>query len=230
MKFNVKAVMLDLDGTLIHTAPEIAMAANEMLAALEKPILPESQIQGFIGEGALTLIKRCLSHTLNNEPDQALLAQAQPLFFTAYAKYVAKSQPYPSVLESLRAIKSTGAKLACITNKPAAFTLPLLAESGLSGYFDLVVSGDTLSKKKPDPEQIFHICQQLNVPVAQSVLIGDSKTDIEAARNAGCYVFTVPYGYNQGYKMDGHADAQLNTIRDAVALIAVDHTASDLLN
>jgi phosphoglycolate phosphatase len=221
MKFNVKAVMLDLDGTLIHTAPEIAKAANEMLAALNKPTLPQSQIQGFIGEGALTLIKRCLTHTLNMEPDQALLAQAQPLFFEAYAKYVAHSQPYPSVVASLQAIKATGAKLACITNKPAAFTLPLLAESGLSTYFDLVVSGDTLPKKKPDPDQIFHICHQFNVPVVQSVLIGDSKTDIEAARNAGCYVFTVPYGYNQGYQMDSAGDAHINTIGDAAELIAI---------
>jgi phosphoglycolate phosphatase len=221
MQFKVKAVMIDLDGTLIHTAPQIAQAANEMLVALGKPSLSQTQVQGFIGEGALTLIKRCLTHGSTLEPDQSMLEAAKALFFSAYAKYVTESQPYPNVLESLQAIQAAGSKLACITNKPAAFTLPLLEKSGLSAYFDLVVSGDTLPKKKPDPDQIIHICQQFAVPVTESVLIGDSKTDIEAARNAGCYVFTVPYGYNQGYEMHGAVDAQINTIGDVVALITI---------
>lgn len=214
--------MIDLDGTLIHTAPEIARAANEMLAALDKPSLSAAQIQGYIGEGALILIKRCLTHTLAVEPEQTLLAQAQPLFFEAYSKIVAESQPYPNVIPALKAIKGAGVKLACITNKPATFTLPLLEKSQLLPYFDLVVSGDTLQKKKPEPDQIFHICERFAVPVQESVLIGDSKTDVEAARNAGCYVFTVPYGYNQGYSMEvGIVDAMIDHIGDAVHLIEI---------
>jgi phosphoglycolate phosphatase len=219
-KFKVKAVMIDLDGTLVHTAPEIAQAANHMLAVMGKQQLTAEQVQSFIGEGAQILIKRCLNHTCKAEPTSELLAEAQPLFFEAYAKLVAESQPYPSVIEDLIAIKAAGFKLACITNKPAAFTLPLLEQSGLLPYFDLVVSGDTLQKKKPDPDQILYICEQLNIPVNESLLIGDSKTDIEAAHNAGCYVFTVPYGYNQGYSMEiGAVDALINHIGDAVELI-----------
>jgi phosphoglycolate phosphatase len=219
-KFKVKAVMIDLDGTLVHTAPEIAQAANHMLAAMGKPQLDAEQVQGFIGEGAQILIKRCLNHTCKAEPTSDLLAKAQPLFFEAYAKVVAKSQPYPSVIEALIAIKAAGFKLACITNKPAAFTLPLLEQSQLLPYFDLVVSGDTLPKKKPDPDQILYICEQFGIPVNESLLIGDSKTDIEAARKAGCYVFTVPYGYNQGYSMEiGAIDALIDHIGDAVELI-----------
>lgn len=213
--------MIDLDGTLVHTAPEIARAANHMLAGLGKPQLDAEQVQSFIGEGAQILIKHCLNRACNAEPTSELLSNAQPLFFEAYAKIVAESQPYPKVHEALIALKAAGLKLACITNKPAAFTLPLLAKSQLLPYFDLVVSGDTLKKKKPDPDQILYICEQFDIPVNESLLIGDSKTDIEAARTAGCYVFTVPYGYNQGYSMEIDAvDALIDHIGDAVELIA----------
>jgi phosphoglycolate phosphatase len=221
-KFKVKAVMIDLDGTLVHTAPEIAQAANHMLVAMGKSELTAEQVQGFIGEGAQVLIKRCLNHTCKVEPTSELLEKAQPLFFEAYAKVVAESQPYPSAIEALIAIKAAGFKLACITNKPATFTLPLLEQSKLLPYFDLVVSGDTLQKKKPDPDQILYICEQFGIPVNESLLIGDSKTDVEAARNAGCYVFTVPYGYNQGYSMEiGAVDALIDHIGDAVELITI---------
>lgn len=220
-KFKVKAVMIDLDGTLIHTAPEIARAANQMLVALDRQPLAASQIQGYIGEGAITLIKRCLTGQLTVEPDADLLAKAQGLFFDAYSHIVTESLPYHGVADALQAIKGSGVAMACITNKPAAFTEPLLEKSGLMPYFDLVVSGDTLKKKKPEPDQIFYICEKFAVPVRESLLIGDSKTDVEAARNAGCYVFTVPYGYNQGYSMETNAvDAVINHLSNAVQLIS----------
>jgi len=213
--------MIDLDGTLIHTAPEIARAANQMLVALNRQPLATQQIQGYIGEGAITLIKRCLTGQLAVEPDADLLAKAQALFFDAYSQIVTESQPYHGVVEALQAIKRVGMALACITNKPAAFTAPLLEKSGLMPYFDLVVSGDTLKKKKPEPDQIFYICEKFAIPVNESLLIGDSKTDVEAARNAGCYVFTVPYGYNQGYSMEINAvDAVINHLGDTVQLIS----------
>ena len=213
--------MIDLDGTLIHTAPEIARAANQMLVALDRQPLAALQIQGYIGEGAITLIKRCLTGQLAIEPDTDLFAKAQGLFFDAYSQIVTESLPYHGVADALQAIKGSGVAMACITNKPAAFTEPLLEKSGLMPYFDLVVSGDTLKKKKPEPDQIFYICEKFAVPVRESLLIGDSKTDVEAARNAGCYVFTVPYGYNQGYSMETNTvDAVINHLSDAVQLIS----------
>ncbi|HSI44432.1 MAG TPA: phosphoglycolate phosphatase [Methylotenera sp.] len=222
-KFNINAVMLDLDGTLIHTAPEIARATNHMLKRMSMPVLEPAQVQAYIGEGAVMLIKRCLTGKLDSEPDAALMAKAQPLFFEAYAEIVAESLPYDGIAEALQAIKNTGVKLACITNKPAAFTEPLLEKSGLAPYFDLIVSGDTLQKKKPEPDQIFHICEKFGISPQQAVLIGDSKTDIEAARNAGCYVFTVPYGYNQGYSIEIDAvDALINHISETVQFISTD--------
>ncbi len=220
MKYKVKAVLIDLDGTLVHTAPEIASAANSMLETLNLPRLAAKKIESFIGEGAATLITRCLAQQLNTEPSPELLATAQPLFFKAYAQNVADSQPYPQVIEALQLIKKTGVKLACITNKPAAFTMPLLQKSGLSTYFDIVVSGDTLAKKKPEPDQIFYICEKLAILPNQAVLIGDSKTDIAAAHNAGCFIFAVPYGYNQGYSIDiASVDAMINQLSEVVHLI-----------
>ena len=224
MKFRVKAVMIDLDGTLIHTAPEIARAANAMLAGLNLPILDAKLIESYIGEGALILIKRCLTGKPDGEPAADLLASAQTLFFDFYAKIVAESKPYPQVEAAIQAIKQTGVKMACITNKPAAFTMPLLEKSGLLPYFDLVVSGDTLPKKKPEPDQIFYICEKFNVSVSETVLIGDSKTDIAAARNAGCLIFAVPYGYNQGYSMNSRTvDGLILHLQDAVNLITTEY-------
>ena len=224
MKFKVKAVMIDLDGTLIDTAPEIARAANAMLAGLSLPILDAKLIESYIGEGAMVLIKRCLTSNVDGEPATDLLTQAQTLFFDFYAQIVAESKPYPQVEKALQAIKQTGVKMACITNKPAAFTMPLLEKSGLLPYFDLVVAGDTLPKKKPEPDQIFYVCKKFNVLVSETVLIGDSKTDIAAARNAGCFIFAVPYGYNQGYSMNiGTVDALIHHLQDAVDLMATDY-------
>lgn len=212
--------MIDLDGTLMHTAPEIARAINLMLAGLGRPALDEAQIESYIGEGAQVLIKRCLTAPLDSEPDVPELAKAQKLFFEFYAKNVAESKPYPQVTEGLKALKSAGFRLACVTNKPASFTQPLLAANNFLQYFELVVSGDTLPKKKPEPDQIFYICEKLGVSVTEAVLIGDSKTDITAARSAGCYVFAVPYGYNQGQHIEaGAVDALISNIGEALDLL-----------
>ncbi|HSH54691.1 MAG TPA: phosphoglycolate phosphatase [Methylotenera sp.] len=224
MNFKVKAVMIDLDGTLIHTAPEIARAANLMLTALALPVLSESQVEAYIGEGAITLINRCLAQQLDGVPDAALLANAQKLFFDSYAEIVAESKPYPHAVEALQLIQSAGYRLACVTNKPASFTLPLLEKTNLLQYFDLVVSGDTLQKKKPEPDQILYICDKFEIAVNEAVLVGDSKTDITAARSAGCYVFTVPYGYNQGQRIEPHAvDALINNMSEVLDLIDSTH-------
>ena len=222
-KFAVKAVLIDLDGTLIHTAPEIARSANLMLEGLGKAALSTDIVEGFIGEGAITLIERCLANQFG-DIDDGLLAQAKTHFFAAYANIVTESAPYSDALLSLQAMQAAGFKLACVTNKPTSFTLPLLEKSGLLEYFDVVVCGDTLTKKKPDPEQIYYVCEQLALNVQEVVMIGDSKTDVAAARNAGCYVFVVPYGYNQGVMIKAHeVDAIVHTLFDATNIIEYKH-------
>lgn len=202
MAFNVKAVMFDLDGTLVHTAPEIATAINKMLAALGVSALPQQQVQSYIGEGAQTLVRRCIIAAMQREPDAELFEQAYALFFKYYADNVTESRPYEGVIEGLSALQAKGLKLACVTNKPERFTMPLLDRSGLLDFFEVVVSGDTLPKKKPDPIQLQYICAKFNVLEAEAMLVGDSMTDVKAAHAAGCYIVTVPYGYNQGKPID----------------------------
>ncbi len=222
-KFAVKAVLIDLDGTLMHTSPEIARAANAMLMSLGKTALSTEVIESFIGDGAITLIERCLKKQFESF-DAELLEKAKACFFTSYANIVTESKPYSDALTSLQNMQSAGFKLACVTNKPTIFTMPLLEKSGLLPYFDMVVCGDTLANKKPDPEQIYHVCEQLQFNVQEVVMIGDSKTDIAAAHNAGCYVFAVPYGYNQGVVIKAsEVDAVVNSLSDAIALIEYKH-------
>ncbi|MES2013630.1 MAG: phosphoglycolate phosphatase [Pseudomonadota bacterium] len=219
-KLKVSAILIDLDGTLVHSAPELARAAGRMLVDLGMPALAQAQIESYIGEGAAVLIKRCLTGELDGEPDAALYAKAHDLFFKYYAQNAAESRPYPNVVAGVQALKQAGYRLACVTNKPESFTMPLLAANDLLQYFELVVSGDTLPKKKPDPDQIFYICEKLGVAVADTLLIGDSKTDVAAASNAGCYIFTIPYGYNQGQKIEVSAvNALINNIGDALDFI-----------
>ena len=220
MGFNVKAVMFDLDGTLVNTAPEIAYAANQMLGALNLPNKSPLQIARYIGEGAQMLVKRCVANGALTEPDEALLNDAQALFFEHYAQNVTSSQPYHGALETLDQLKRTGFKLACVTNKPEKFTLPLLSATGLMDFFEVVVSGDTLPKKKPDPMQLHHICKKLDVLETESMLVGDSDTDVVAAHAAGCYIVTVPYGYNQGKAIDeSMVDATIDDLPDLLNLL-----------
>ena len=220
LKFKVKAVMIDLDGTLIHTAPEIAAAANWMLADLNLPVLPLQKVESYIGAGAQMLVKRCLTQQLGHEPDAGLLVQAEKLFFARYAENAATSKPYDGVIEGLQSIWNKGYRLACVTNKPEQFTLPLLKKAGLADFFDLVVSGDSLPNKKPDPIQLHHICAKFDVPEFEAMLVGDSATDIAAAQAAGCYIVTVPYGYNQGMPIDiSQVDATIANLTNLIDIL-----------
>ena len=219
-KFRVKAVMIDLDGTLIHTAPEIAAAANLMLLDLNLPALPLTVVESYIGAGAQTLVKRCLTQQLGVESDAEIFAQAEALFFAHYAENAAMSKPYDGVIDGLQTLWNKGLKLACVTNKPEQFTLPLLKKAGLADFFDIVVSGDSLPKKKPDPIQLQHICAKFDVPEYEAMLVGDSATDIAAAQAAGCFIVTVPYGYNQGQPLDvSQVDATINDLTELVNIL-----------
>jgi phosphoglycolate phosphatase len=127
---------------------------------------------------------------------------------------------YPQVREGLDALQAAGFKLACVTNKSERYTLPLLAQTKLEAYFSLVVAGDTLPKKKPDPLPLLHVAQEFGVATSELLMIGDSLNDAEAARAAGCPIFCVGYGYNEGVDVRSlDVDAIVETILDASRLI-----------
>ena len=219
---SIKVIMIDLDGTLLDTADDLALAANLMLKDLGLPEQSTSTIRSYIGKGIQKLVKRTLTGQLDGEPDAALFAQALPLYEKHYANNLSvNTRPYPGVLEGIKIMQQAGFKLACITNKAEAFTLPLLHSTGLYEQFEIVLSGDSLPKKKPDPMPLTHICKHFDVQPHEALLIGDSLNDAIAARAAGCHVFCVPYGYNEGrnvYELD--CDAIVETLIEASKLIS----------
>lgn len=219
---RVKAVLFDLDGTLVNTGPDLAHAVNLMLRDLDMPGYPENRVLTWIGNGAPRLIKRALTNSTEGEPDPDLYERAHALFHEHYLRGVsAHSEPYPDVIEALTDLKARGFGLACVTNKPAIFTHPLLEELELNGFFDYVVSGDSLPKKKPDPMQLHYVCQQLSIPEREAVLVGDSVNDIRAAKAAGMPVVCVSYGYNQGVDLTKSGpDAIIDSFRELSELVA----------
>lgn len=219
---GIRAVLLDLDGTLLDTAPDLATSANAMLAALGRPPLPEAQVIDFIGQGVATLVRRVLAAT-GGESAQATYAHALELFESAYLAHVAdRSRPYPGVVSGLERLRAAGIPLGCITNKASRFTLPLLARTGLRPFFGAVVSGDEVARKKPEPDALIAAARTLGVEPAQAWVIGDSANDVKAARAAGCPVAVVPYGYREGLALEAlEADAVVESVEAAAGWITM---------
>ncbi|MBA0916054.1 MAG: phosphoglycolate phosphatase [Nitrosospira sp.] len=217
----VKAVMIDLDGTLLDTAGDLAAAANSMLRELGREELPVETIRSYIGKGIQKLVKRSLTGSLDDEPDATLFAKAMPIYEREYANTLCVNTfPYPGVIDGLNALQRQGFRLACITNKAEAFTQPLLRGTGLLDYFEIVLSGDSLPRRKPDPLPLLHACKHFGILPNEMLLIGDSLNDTEAARAAGCYVFCVPYGYNEGRDVrELDCDAIVVSIDEASRLV-----------
>jgi phosphoglycolate phosphatase len=218
---GIAAVMIDLDGTLLDTISDIAAAAERMLAALGLPLCTPEQIRSFVGKGIPNLVQRCLRASTGTASDEALQAKALALFQDCYFEESGRrSRVYPGVIEGLEQFRTMRLRLACVTNKAARFTLPLLEQTGLSRYFELVVSGDTLARKKPDPMQLEHICKVFGLAPSQVLLIGDSVNDALAARAAGCPVVCVPYGYNEGEDVRNlDCDAIVSSLSEAANLL-----------
>ena len=216
-----KVVMIDLDGTLLDTAEDLALAANLMLRELDRPVLSVATIKSYIGKGIQRLVKRALTGDLAGEPDPELLEKALPIYKKHYAENVhVNTKPFPGVEEGIERLRQGGFHLACITNKSEAFTLPLLRAVGFHDCFEIILSGDSLPKRKPDPMPLIHICQHFKVQPHEAVLVGDSLNDTTAARAAGCHVFCVPYGYNEGRDVrDLDCDAIVPSLVEASQLI-----------
>ena len=217
----VKAVTIDLDGTLLDTIPDLAAAANMMLTEIGRPRLDEALIRTFVGKGIVNLVQRTLAGHIDGAADPELMARGFPVFERCYTEVNGRHTTiYPGVREGIASLAAKGLRLACVTNKSAAYTLPLLDMVGLAPSFEQVVSGDTLAKKKPDPAPLLHACEVFGIAPAQMLMIGDSLNDAQAARAAGCPVFCVPYGYNEGHDVrDLDVDAVVDTLEEAARLV-----------
>ena len=223
LHLEVDAAIVDLDGTMVDTIGDFAEAIARMLADLQLPALDAALIEHMVGKGTEHLLRSVLAHVLAQagHPQAALPAAVASLLPTALARYEQHylaingqhSALYAGVLEGLQALRSGGLRLACVTNKPLAFTRPLLAAKGLQGLFEQVFGGDSFATKKPDPLPLLKTCEALGTTPARTLMLGDSSNDAQAARAAGCPVVLVTYGYNHGQSVEAvGADALIDSI------------------
>ena len=218
---GVRAAIIDLDGTMLDTIPDFHVAINGMRAELGLQPITQDQIALMVGKGSENLIRSVLAMDMDAAGVEARFDAAMDVYQRHYLSINGQhSALYPGVIEGLTAMKAQGLRLACVTNKPIAFTTPLLKLKGLDGFFEVVYGGDSLPRKKPDPLPLQTVCADFGLAPAQVVAIGDSSNDAQAARAAGCPVLTVPYGYNHGQSIhETDSDGIVATLLDAATLI-----------
>jgi phosphoglycolate phosphatase len=223
----IKAAIIDLDGTMLHTVPDFELALNGMRGEFGLAPVDQAIIEPMVGKGSEKLIRDVLALDYDTARVDAVFEQAMEAYQRHYlAINGEKSTLFPQVIEGLQALKDLGLRLACVTNKPIAFTLPLLAQKGLAPFFEIVYGGDSLPKKKPDPLPLLQVCRDFDLAPAQVVAIGDSSNDAEAARAAGCFVLTVPYGYNHGKPVQTiNSDGIVDSLLEAAKLISAHNGA-----
>ena len=192
-KKKLKAILIDLDGTMFDTAPEIAIAMNQTLQALYLRTLSFDTIRQFIGKGVDNLVNQSL--LASNEKGHIKKNEALKLFNEFYKKIAKQSKPYDDVESTLKFLQEKQIKLACVTNKPSCHTYLILEESNFEKFFDCIICGDEMKFKKPHQFSIDYVRKKLAVAEMETLMVGDSSNDIRAANNAGVCVATVPYGY-----------------------------------
>ncbi|MES9943853.1 MAG: phosphoglycolate phosphatase [Candidatus Thiodiazotropha sp.] len=192
-------ILIDVDGTLVDSVPDLAYCVDEMMKQLGRPPHGETKVRDWVGNGVERLVRRALIGRLDGEPEEAEFARAYPIFLELYAENTSKrSLLYPGIREGLDYLKGQGYRLGCVTNKAAQFTLPLLRDLGVHDDFEIVVAGDTLPKKKPDPMPLLHAAEHLSADPSAALMVGDSQSDVKAARAAGFQIVCMSYGYNHG--------------------------------
>lgn len=209
MTQKFQAAIIDLDGTMIDTLGDFEVALNLMLADFGHAAVDRGFIERTVGKGSEHLIRSTLDFVSKRLLAQQIIAGEainNVVFDDAFTSYQAHylavngqaSQVYAGVVDGLQLLQGAGLKLACLTNKPTAFALPLLKAKGLDGYFSHVFGGDAFERKKPDPLPLLKTCAALGSLPARTLMVGDSDNDAQAAQAAGCPVVLVTYGYNHG--------------------------------
>ncbi len=214
-------ILIDVDGTLVDSVPDLAYCVDEMMKQLDLPVRGETAVRDWVGNGVERLVRRALIGKLDGEPDEALFERAYPIFLDLYAENTSKrSHLYPGVREGIDYLRSNGYRLGCVTNKAAQFTEPLLKELGVYDDFAIVISGDTLPKKKPDPLPLLHAAEYFGVAPEQAMMVGDSVSDVKAARAAGFQIVCMSYGYNHGIDIrNSNPDAVIDRLSQIRGLL-----------
>lgn len=200
---SAKAWLFDLDGTLVHTAPELSLALNQMLIELGHAPVDEALATAWIGHGTRNLVAQALAHAAASQRTPAQsdghLSSALARFDQHYRACVgSRCHLYPEVRETLGALRQRGGRLALVTNKDRCYTERILDALALREPFDWVISGDTLPTRKPDPAGVHWCLERWALAPQQAVFVGDSDIDAQTARRAGLPVYLTSYGYNRG--------------------------------
>lgn len=218
---NPKLTLIDLDGTLVDSVPDLAYCVDEMMTGIGRPAHGEARVRDWVGNGVERLVRRALVGQLEGEPDPADFERAYPIFLELYARHNGeRSRLYPGVREGLDMLSSGSGQLGCVTNKAAQFTEPLLEALGIRDYFSIVISGDTLPKKKPDPLPLLHAAEHFGIAPGDCLMLGDSVSDVRAARAAGFGIVCVSYGYNHGRDIsEAEPDAVIDSFAELEAIL-----------
>ena len=214
-------ILIDLDGTLVDSVPDLAFCVDAMMERLGRPPHGEAKVRNWVGNGVERLVRRALLGQLEGEPDEADFQRAYPIFLELYRDNTSRrSQLFPGVRDGLDWLQAAGYRLGCVTNKAAQFTEPLLRDLGVRDSFEIVISGDTLPRSKPDPLPLLHAAAHFGAEPAAALMIGDSISDVKAARAAGFTIFCMSYGYNHGQDIrDYHPDAVLDSLTEVQGLL-----------
>ncbi|CAA6827892.1 MAG: Phosphoglycolate phosphatase (EC [uncultured Thiotrichaceae bacterium] len=225
--FSPKMVLIDVDGTLVDSVPDLAWCVDEMLKRIDMQPHGEEVVRNWVGNGVVRLVERALTNDLDGFPDKALFDKAMPIFDELYSVYHSdRSELYPGVKEGLEYLHSVeGLAIGCVTNKAERFTIPILKNLGIHDDFEIIVCGDTLEKKKPDPMPLLHSAEALGAKPEESLMLGDSKSDVKAARAAGFSIICMSYGYNHGEDIRIYEpDAVIDSMTELTQLIKSTHT------
>ena len=214
-------VLVDVDGTMVDSVPDLTYCVDHMMERLGMPAHGSDRVREWVGNGVERLVRRALIGRLEGEPDQDLFARALPVFLELYGENTAtRSRLYPGVTEGLDYLRSQRFPMGCVTNKAARFTEPLLRSLGVRDYFTLVVSGDSLDRQKPHPLPLLHAARFFGVAPEQALMVGDSVSDVKAARAAGFQIVCMSYGYNHGRDIrEARPDAVIDSMSELRALL-----------
>lgn len=192
-------ILIDVDGTLVDSVPDLAYCVDEMMKQLGMPERGEAAVRHWVGNGVERLVMRALVNNLDGDPEPTLFEKALPIFRELYAQNTSqRSFLYDGVQEGLDYMKQSGYRLGCVTNKAREFTLPILRDLGVEDYFEVIICGDDTARKKPDPLPLLTAAERVSVKPEHSLMLGDSQSDVKAARAAGFQIICMSYGYNHG--------------------------------
>jgi len=216
-----KLILIDLDGTLVDSVPDLAYCVDEMMRRLGRAPWGETRVRDWVGNGVERLARRALIGQIDGEPSDEEFQRGYPIFLDLYAEHNGKeSRLYPGIREGLEYLKGAGYHLGCITNKAAQFTEPLLKALGIYDRFEIVISGDSLPEKKPHPMPLLHAAKHFGVEPAECLMIGDSISDVKAARAAGFQIVCMTYGYNHGQDIrEANPDAVIDSLLELKGLL-----------